>query len=91
MKKISCFIACAADELAKRTMEGLEATALVAEIHTVENTYSSVSLKEMAAKSQSPYTLLYTKETVLQLGMFALERMIRIMDDTEAGMIYADH
>ena len=23
--------------------------------------------------------------------MFALERMIRIMDDTEAGMIYADH
>ena len=91
MKKISCFIACAADELAKRTMEGLQATGLVAEIHTVENPYSSASIKEMAAKSQSPYTLLYTKETVLQLGMFALERMIRIMDDTEAGMIYADH
>ncbi len=91
MKKISCFIACAADELAKRTMEGLQATGLVAEIRTVENPYSSASIKEMAAKSQSPYTLLYTKETVLQLGMFALERMIRIMDDTEAGMIYADH
>lgn len=91
MKKISCFIACSTEELASRTIEGLQATGIVEEIHTVENPYSSQWLKQMAAEAKAPYTLLYTKETVLQLGMFALERMMRIMDDSRACMVYADH
>ena len=91
MKKISCFIASSAEELASRTIEGLQATGLVEEIRPIENPYSSRLLKQMASETQAPYTLLYTKETVLQLGMYALERMMRIMDDSGAGMIYADH
>lgn len=91
MKKISCFMTCSVEELASRTMEGLQATGLVEEIHTIENPYSSQLLKQMAAQAQAPYTLLYTKQTVLQLGMFALERMMHVMDDSEASMIYADH
>lgn len=91
MKKISCFIASSAEELALRTIEGLQATGLVEEIRPIENPYSSRLLKQMASEAQAPYTLLYTKETVLQLGMYALERMMRIMDDSGAGMIYADH
>lgn len=91
MKKNSCFIASSAEELALRTIEGLQATGLVEEIRPIENPYSSRLLKQMASEAQAPYTLLYTKETVLQLGMYALERMMRIMDDSGAGMIYADH
>ena len=91
MKKISCFIASSSEELASRTIEGLQATGLVEEIRPIENPYSSRLLKQMASEAQAPYTLLYTKETVLQLGMYALERMMRIMDDSGAGMIYADH
>ncbi|MGN0309621.1 MAG: glycosyltransferase family 2 protein [Bacteroides sp.] len=91
MKKISCFIASSTEELASLTAKDLQATGLVEEVHTIENPYASSLLKQMAAEAKAPYTLLYTKQTVLQLGMFALERMIRIMDDSEASMIYADH
>ena len=36
-------------------------------------------------------TLLYTKYTTLSPGMFAFERMIHIAEDSNAGMVYADH
>ena len=35
--------------------------------------------------------MLYTKYTSLEVGMFALERMLHIADDSAAGMVYADH
>ncbi|MGN0309279.1 MAG: glycosyltransferase family 2 protein, partial [Bacteroides sp.] len=60
MKKISCFIASAAEELASRTIQGLQATGLVEEIHSIENPYASSLLKQMAAEAKAPYTLLYT-------------------------------
>lgn len=91
MKSISCFIAGPASELTSATIEGLNATGVVENVHIVENPYSSQSIKEMAATSQTPFTLLYTKDTVLKLGMFALERMMQIANDCGAGMIYADH
>ena len=31
------------------------------------------------------------KYTSLELGLFALERMIHIAEDSAAGMVYADH
>ena len=91
MKRISCFMACSAEEPASRTTEGLQATGLVEEIHLIENPCCSQLLKQMAAQARAPYTLLYTKQTVLRLGMFALERMMHIMDDSGASMVYADH
>ena len=56
-----------------------------------EKPFGSQSLKDMAAHAQAPYTLLYTKDTILNLGMFALERMVHILEDSGAGMVYADH
>lgn len=84
-------MACSAEEPASRTTEGLQATGLVEEIHLIENPCCSQLLKQMAAQARAPYTLLYTKQTVLRLGMFALERMMHIMDDSGASMVYADH
>lgn len=51
----------------------------------------SQTMKAMAAASQTDYTLLYTKHTTLEPGMYALERMSRLLDDSGAGMVYADH
>ena len=48
-------------------------------------------MKAIAQKANTEYTLLYTKETTLELGMFALERMMHIAEDSDAGMVYADH
>ena len=61
------------------------------EVLNFANPYSSKCVKAIAEHAQAPYTLIYTKDTVLALGMFALERMMGIMDDSQAGMVYADH
>lgn len=52
---------------------------------------STDTLKQIAACADTQYTLIYTKYTVLELGMFALDRMIHILQDSGAGMVYADH
>ena len=57
----------------------------------VDNPFSSKAIKAVADAANGEYTLLYTKETTLELGMFALERMIHLADDSAAGMVYADH
>ena len=56
------------------------------EILFVDMPYSSATLKAIANAAKGEYTLLYTKETTLEMGMFALERMIHILEDSSAGM-----
>ncbi len=51
----------------------------------------SATIKAIAGHSDAEYTLIYTKYTTLELGLFALERMIHILEDSSAGMVYADH
>jgi len=52
---------------------------------------STAAMKEIAALSESPYTLLYTRYTALRFVPFALGRMLSIAEDSGAVMIYADH
>ena len=108
MKKIDCFIPYAGKEQAEKTVQGLQITSLVGNIHlvttdstleplpgcellVVDMPHSSATMKAIAQKANTEYTLLYTKETTLELGMFALERMMHIAEDSDAGMVYADH
>ena len=57
----------------------------------VEKLQSTEAMQAIAAHSNGTYTLLYTKRTALQLNLFALDRMVQIMEMTQAGMVYADH
>lgn len=52
---------------------------------------SSETMRVIAQHADVDYILLYTKYSSLELGYFALERMIGISKDTNAGMSYADH
>lgn len=52
---------------------------------------SSQTMRAVAQHTTGDCTLLYLKETTLSLGLFALERMMQILQDSEAGMVYADH
>lgn len=52
---------------------------------------ASSTVKKIAATTQSEFTLLYTKFSNLELGYFALERMVNLTKDSAAGMVYADH
>lgn len=57
----------------------------------IDTLHSSATVKKIAQKSNADYTLIYQKPTVLKPGYFALERMVHIADDTQAGMVYADY
>ena len=56
----------------------------------MQSIQSSTAMRDIAGHSDAEYTLIYTKYTTLELGLFALERMIHIAEDSGAGMVYAD-
>ncbi|MCK9159657.1 MAG: glycosyltransferase family 2 protein [Bacteroidaceae bacterium] len=57
----------------------------------IDSLYSSATIRAIAEHSDTLFTLLYTKFTTLDFGLFSLQRMIHIAEDTNSGMVYADH
>ena len=92
MKLIDCFVMELPDNAATNpTREELERQQEVGHVWGVPELYSTAALRQVAEKAEAPYTLLYTKTTPLQMGMFALERWLRIAEDSQALWSYADH
>lgn len=105
--KIDCFIPYQGAEQAKQTIKSLRETNTVnkifllavediiplegCELICIDSLISTATMRKIAEKSIAEYTLIYTKYTFLELGLFALERMLNIASDSNAGMIYADH
>ena len=52
---------------------------------------STETLRSIAEAISNKYVLIYTKSLPLEMGMFALDRIISIAEDTKADMLYADH
>jgi len=48
------------------------------------------TLKALVGEIHTPYTLLYTQSLPLQIGAYAIERMLQVAGDTEAGLLYSD-
>ncbi|ADQ80836.1 glycosyl transferase family 2 [Paludibacter propionicigenes WB4] len=61
--------------------------------HTIEidSLQSSETIRKIAAKADTAYSLIYTKDTTLELGQFAVERFYHIASDTQAGLVYSDY
>lgn len=57
----------------------------------IDSLQSSNTIKKIAKKSKSDYTAIYIKSSALNLGYFALERMIQTAENSSAGMIYSDY
>ena len=92
MKRIDCFIPYLDDSQVAVTLESLGREEVVSKVVLVkESMKSTPTLRYMAGEASSDYTLIYTKHTDLRFGLFALERMLAIADDTDAAMVYADH
>lgn len=49
------------------------------------------TLRSIAEAASGKFILLYTKNYPLEMGMFALDRILAIAEDTGADMLYADH
>ena len=57
----------------------------------IDSLRSSATMRQIAAMSKASFTLIYLKSQYLSMGYLALERMVRVAEDTQAGMVYADH
>lgn len=52
---------------------------------------STQTFKDIAAQCDAEYCLLYLKDQPLEPGFHALERFLRVADDTQADLLYSDH
>ena len=52
---------------------------------------SSDTMKKIADKSDAQFSLIYIKDTVLELGQYALERFYHIAKAANAGLVYSDY
>ena len=93
MMKIDCFIPWQSDEQVAATLQQLQKEEQVGTIHFLreEGPGNTETLRWIADKATAPYLLLYTKYDTLQLGYYALTRMLTIAEDSNALMLYADH
>ncbi|MCR4994895.1 MAG: DUF4922 domain-containing protein [Bacteroidales bacterium] len=69
----------------------LRADECVDSVNLIGNPFQTKALRQMASEASTPYILLYTKRFDLQLGYYALKRMLTVAEDTGASMVYADH
>ncbi len=61
------------------------------EVIKIDGLTSSKTIKKIAEHADADYVLLYTKYDRLKFGVYALDRFVKIAEDTQAGMLYADH
>ena len=57
----------------------------------VDNLTSSNTLMTIAENAKADFVLLQTKPVCLELGVGAMERILRVASDSDASMVYADH
>ena len=71
------------------------------ESHTIHEVYelgegalgrlmSADTIRRMAQMATADYVLLFLKDAPVRLGLYALERLLRVAVDTDAAMVYAD-
>ncbi len=57
----------------------------------IQNIYSSNTIRLINENSNTDYILWITKDTLIELGQFALERFVDITEETDSAMIYSDY
>ena len=107
MSKIDCFIPYGSKDQTERVVATLSSFSLVnkifilaesetilikgAETLVTTATQSSNSIRMIAQKTTANYALICTKSVEFTLGYLALERMVKIAEDSNAGLLYSDY
>ena len=105
-KKINCFIRYNGDTVTQNTVDTLNSHELIdkvfvvssksqkienAEILVCAQLHSSTIINKIAEKSAAAYSLLALNEGALTVGQFAPQRMLQVIENTGATMVYADY
>lgn len=93
MTGIECFMPSQSGEDISVTVESLSRSAAFSGVTILSGVSlrSTEILKSIADAVREKFVLLYTKDKPLEMGLFALDRIISIAEDTGADMLYADH
>lgn len=93
MSRIECFIPSMSGEDLSVTVEsfGRSDSFTGVTILSGVSLRSTETLKSIAEAVSEKYVLVYTKDQPLEMGMFALDRILSVAEDTKADMVYADH
>lgn len=107
MKPVNCFLFCTDVAATRAVVSQLRTSSLVNAIFLLakddaiqidgcetiltDSLQSSETVREIAGKSGSAYSLIYTKDSALEVGQFAVERLYQIAVDTQAGLVYSDY
>jgi glycosyltransferase involved in cell wall biosynthesis len=57
----------------------------------VDSLYGSRTLRAIAQRATTPYTLLIIHDTAIEFGQFALERLVASAELTGSGLVYSDY
>jgi len=106
-KKICCVLPFAGIEVLNQTIRELKTEPRVTQIIVVApemseangvkimispgGLHANVTWKKLLRFIDADYLAVYTKTLPLRLGQYALERMLGVAEDTDAGMVYADY
>lgn len=104
---ITCFVSAASPDDLRHNIAVLKASGAVKNVVAVgkekndaegvdawiisDNFASTETLKQIAAKADSGYVLIYNKQLPFDLGQFAAGRFMQICSDSSAGMVYSDY
>ena len=93
MSSIECFIPSMSGEDISTTVESFSRSQSFTGVTILSGASlrSTETLRSIAEAISHKYVLIYTKDNPLEMGMFALDRILGIAEDTRADMLYADH
>ena len=93
MSHIECFMPSMSGEDISVTVESFSRSDSFAGVTILSGVSlrSTETLRSIAEAISEKFILIYTKDHPLAAGLFALDRIISIAEDTKADMLYADH
>ena len=93
MSTIECFVPSMSGEDISVTVESFSRSESFTGVTVLSGVSlrSTETLRSIAEAVSHKFILVYTKDKPLEMGMFALDRILSIAEDTKADMLYADH
>ena len=93
MSNVECYVPSMSGDDMEVTIESFSRSASFSGVTVLYGVSlrETTTLRELAEALSEKFVLIYTKNQPLEMGMFALDRMVAVAEDTGADMIYADH
>lgn len=93
MSSIECFVPSMSGEDLEVTVESFGRSTSFSGVTFLSGVSlrETQTLRDIADAVSEKFILIYTKDHPLEMGMFALDRIISVAEDTGADMLYADH